>query len=74
MPNVLMGVVTLTFAVVVLSAQEKEYRPTCNMCPGTEADQRPTFSPTAELQRAAALVPARRLNPRQSPGRGRGNR
>jgi mannose-6-phosphate isomerase-like protein (cupin superfamily) len=40
---VLMGAGVLTFAVAVLFAQEKEYQPTCNMCPGT-------YIPNAEIQ------------------------
>ncbi len=59
MQKVLMGVVaTITFAVVVLSAQEKEYRPTCNMCPGT-------YVPNTEIQAYVKRAIANRLTDQQ---------
>ena len=62
MQKVLMGVVaTITLAVVVLvalSAQEKEYRPTCNMCPGT-------YVPNTEIQAYVKRAIANRLTDQQ---------
>src|SRR6202051_4617476 len=41
--KVLMGVVAIGVTLAALAAQEKEYRPTCNMCPGT-------YIPSTEVQ------------------------
>jgi len=38
-----MGVAAVIVTLAALSAQEKEYRPTCNMCPGT-------YVPSSEVQ------------------------
>ena len=35
MRNATVGAVVLFVTLVVLSAQERDYKPTCNMCPGT---------------------------------------
>jgi hypothetical protein len=35
MRRVLMGVLAIVVSLAALAAQEKEYKPTCNMCPGT---------------------------------------
>jgi mannose-6-phosphate isomerase-like protein (cupin superfamily) len=43
MRKVLMGAGAIIFTLVVLSAQEKEYAPTCKMCPGT-------YVPNTEVQ------------------------
>ena len=43
MRKVLIGTGAMVFALVVLSAQEKEYAPSCKMCPGTHV-------PNAEIQ------------------------
>ena len=43
MRRVLMGVAAVIVTLAALSAQEKEYRPTCNMCPGT-------YVPSSEVQ------------------------
>jgi mannose-6-phosphate isomerase-like protein (cupin superfamily) len=43
MRNVLTSVVAIIVLFVVVSAQEKEYQPSCNMCPGTHV-------PNSEIQ------------------------
>ena len=43
MRKLLMGAAAIVFTLAVVSAQEKEYRPTCNMCPGT-------YIPNTEVQ------------------------
>ena len=43
MRKVLIGTGAMVFALVILSAQEKEYAPSCKMCPGTHV-------PNAEIQ------------------------
>jgi mannose-6-phosphate isomerase-like protein (cupin superfamily) len=43
MRNVLTSVVAIIVLFVVVSAQEKEYQPSCNMCPGTHV-------PNTEIQ------------------------
>src|SRR3979411_3032211 len=43
MRRVLIGVTAIIVTLGVLAAQEKEYRPTCNMCPGT-------YVPSSEVQ------------------------
>ena len=40
---ILIGAAAIVFTIAALSAQEKEYRPTCNMCPGT-------YIPNTEVQ------------------------
>src|SRR5262245_33595561 len=43
MKQALMAAGAIMFAVALLSAQEREYTPTCNMCPGT-------YVPNTEIQ------------------------
>ena len=61
MRKVLMGAVTIILAVVVLvalSAQEKDYPPTCKMCPGT-------YVPNTEVQAYVKRAIANRLTDQQ---------
>jgi mannose-6-phosphate isomerase-like protein (cupin superfamily) len=56
--KVLMGVVAIGVTLAALSAQEKEYRPTCNMCPGT-------YVPSAEVQAYVKRAIANKLTDQQ---------
>ena len=56
--TVLMGVVAIGVTLAALSAQEKEYRPTCNMCPGT-------YVPSAEVQAYVKRAIANKLTDQQ---------
>ena len=60
MRKVLMGAVAIVFTLtlVVLFAQEKEYQPTCNMCPGT-------YIPNTEVQAYVKRAIANQLTDQQ---------
>jgi mannose-6-phosphate isomerase-like protein (cupin superfamily) len=58
MRKVLMGIVAIGVTLAALSAQEKEYRPTCNMCPGT-------YVPSAEVQAYVKRAIANKLTDQQ---------
>ena len=58
MQRVLMGVVAIIVTLAALSAQEKEYRPTCNMCPGT-------YVASTEVQAYVQRAIANRLTDQQ---------
>ncbi len=55
---VLMGVVTIVLTLAALSAQEKEYQPTCTMCPGT-------YIASAEVQAYVKRAIANKLTDQQ---------
>src|SRR4029077_5702333 len=56
--KVLMGVVAIGVTLAALSAQEKDYRPTCNMCPGT-------YVPSSEVQAYVKRAIANKLTDQQ---------
>ena len=58
MRKVLIGTGAMVFALVVLSAQEKEYAPSCKMCPGTHV-------PNAEIQAYVKRAITNRLTDQQ---------
>ena len=58
MRKVLIGVAATMFALGALSAQEKEYAPTCTMCPGT-------YIPNAEVQAYVKRAIANQLTDQQ---------
>jgi mannose-6-phosphate isomerase-like protein (cupin superfamily) len=58
MRKVLIGAVPVIFTLVVLSAQEKEYAPTCKMCPGTHV-------PNSEIQAYVKRAIANKLTDQQ---------
>ena len=58
MRRVLMGVAAVIVTLAALSAQEKEYRPTCNMCPGT-------YVPSSEVQAYVKRAIANKLTDQQ---------
>jgi mannose-6-phosphate isomerase-like protein (cupin superfamily) len=58
MRKVLMGAVAIFLTLAALYAQEKEYRPTCNMCPGT-------YIPSSEVQAYVKRAIANRLTDQQ---------
>jgi mannose-6-phosphate isomerase-like protein (cupin superfamily) len=58
MQKVLMAVVAIGVTLAALSAQEKEYRPTCNMCPGT-------YIPSTEVQAYVKRAIANQLTDQQ---------
>lgn len=58
MKKVLMGAGTIIVTLVALSAQEKEYQPTCKMCPGT-------YVPNAEIQAYVKRAIANKLTDQQ---------
>ena len=58
MRNTLTGAVAIVVALVALSAQEKDYRPTCNMCPGT-------YVPNSEVQAYVKRAIANQLTDQQ---------
>jgi mannose-6-phosphate isomerase-like protein (cupin superfamily) len=58
MRKVLMGVAAMILTLGALSAQEKEYRPTCNMCPGT-------YIPSSEVQAYVKRAIANKLTDQQ---------
>ena len=58
MKKVLMGAGAIIFTLVVLSAQEKEYAPTCKMCPGT-------YVPNTEVQAYVKRAIANKLTDQQ---------
>src|SRR5438034_3492803 len=58
MRRVLMGVAAIIVTLATLSAQEKEYRPTCNMCPGT-------YIPSSEVQAYVKRAIANKLTDQQ---------
>jgi len=58
MRKVLMSTGAVLFALVVLSAQEKDYQPTCKMCPGT-------YVPNSEIQAYVKRAIANKLTDQQ---------
>jgi len=58
MKKVLMGAGAIIFTLVVLAAQEKEYSPTCKMCPGT-------YVPNTEIQAYVKRAIANKLTDQQ---------
>jgi mannose-6-phosphate isomerase-like protein (cupin superfamily) len=58
MRKVLMGAGAIFLTLAALYAQEKEYRPTCNMCPGT-------YIPSSEVQAYVKRAIANRLTDQQ---------
>ena len=58
MRKVLMSTGAVLFALVVLSAQEKDYQPTCKMCPGT-------YVPNSEVQAYVKRAIANKLTDQQ---------
>src|ERR1700737_3111121 len=58
MRRVLMGVAAMIVTLGALSAQEKEYRPTCNMCPGT-------YIPSSEVEAYVKRAIANKLTDQQ---------
>ena len=58
MQRLLMGAAAIIFTVVALSAQEREYSPTCNMCPGT-------YIPNSEVQAYVKRAIANQLTDQQ---------
>ena len=58
MRKVLIGSAAIVFTFIVLSAQEREYRPTCNMCPGA-------YIPNAEVQSYVKRAIANQLTDQQ---------
>lgn len=58
MRTILMGAAAIAFTLVVLSAQEREYSPTCNMCPGT-------YVSTTEVQAYVKRAIANQLTDQQ---------
>ena len=54
MRTILIGVAALVVALVGLAAQEREYQPTCNMCPGT-------YIPNSEIEAYAKRGKANQL-------------
>jgi mannose-6-phosphate isomerase-like protein (cupin superfamily) len=58
MRRIPMGVLAAVVAVVVVSAQERDYQPTCNMCPGA-------YIPNAEIQAYIKRAIANRLTDQQ---------
>jgi len=58
MRKVLMGAGALIFTLVVLGAQEKDYQPTCKMCPGT-------YIPNSEVQAYVKRAIANQLTDQQ---------
>jgi mannose-6-phosphate isomerase-like protein (cupin superfamily) len=58
MRRVLIGVAAIVVTLAALSAQEKDYRPTCNMCPGT-------YVPNSEVQAYVKRAIANKLTDQQ---------
>jgi len=58
MRKVLMGAGALIFTLVVVAAQEKDYQPTCKMCPGT-------YIPNSEVQAYVKRAIANQLTDQQ---------
>jgi mannose-6-phosphate isomerase-like protein (cupin superfamily) len=58
MRKLLMSAATIIFTLVVLSAQEKDYQPTCKMCPGT-------YIPNTEIQAYVKRAIANQLTDQQ---------
>jgi mannose-6-phosphate isomerase-like protein (cupin superfamily) len=58
MRRVLMGVAAIVVTLAALAAQEKEYRPTCNLCPGT-------YVPSSEVQAYVKRAIANKLTDQQ---------
>jgi len=58
MRRVLIGVAAIVITLAALSAQEKDYRPTCNMCPGT-------YIPNSEVQAYVKRAIANKLTDQQ---------
>jgi len=58
MRRVLMGVLAIVVSLAALAAQEKEYKPTCNMCPGT-------YIPNSEVQAYVKRAIANKLTDQQ---------
>jgi mannose-6-phosphate isomerase-like protein (cupin superfamily) len=58
MRRVLIGVAAIVVTLAALSAQEKDYRPTCNMCPGT-------YIPNSEVQAYVKRAIANKLTDQQ---------
>ena len=58
MRKILMIAAPIVFAVAVLSAQEKDYQPTCGMCPGT-------YVPNNEIQAYVKRAIANQLTDQQ---------
>jgi mannose-6-phosphate isomerase-like protein (cupin superfamily) len=58
MRRVLMGVAAMIVTLGALSAQEKEYRPTCDMCPGT-------YVPSSEVEAYVKRAIANKLTDQQ---------
>ena len=58
MRKVLMGAGAIIFTLVALSAQEKDYAPTCKMCPGT-------YVPNSEIQAYVKRAIANKLTDQQ---------
>jgi mannose-6-phosphate isomerase-like protein (cupin superfamily) len=53
-----MGVAAIVVTLAALAAQEKEYRPTCNLCPGT-------YVPSSEVQAYVKRAIANKLTDQQ---------
>jgi mannose-6-phosphate isomerase-like protein (cupin superfamily) len=58
MRTILIGTAAIVVAIVGLSAQEREYQPTCNMCPGT-------YIPNSEIEAYARRGKANQLTDQQ---------
>ena len=58
MRRVLMGVAAIVVTLAALSAQEKDYQPTCKMCPGT-------YVPSSEVQAYVKRAIANKLTDQQ---------
>ena len=58
MKKILIGAAAIVVTLVGLSAQEREYQPTCNMCPGT-------YIPNSEIEAYAKRGKANQLTDQQ---------